>query len=247
MPTIVFDIETGPLPWQEIEPLYVPPERLPPWDDSMVKYGNLKDEAKRAEKLTAARAEYAQRLAGEAAAAAAHKTTWASEAALSPVTGQVLAIGVKSDRGEAILGCDGESEAEILDQWWALYGRHAQAGRFVGYCSNFFDLPFLVWRSYKHGIAVPESVFDRTGRYFSLSFVDLIDRLPKRGFSDESRKLSDVCHWLGLGEKPEGVDGSLFASLWLSGSTESRAAAVEYLLNDLRLTWRLGSRMGVIA
>jgi len=43
----VFDIEPGPRPWEEIEKFYQPPQKLPPFDESMVKYGNLKDETKR--------------------------------------------------------------------------------------------------------------------------------------------------------------------------------------------------------
>jgi hypothetical protein len=244
MSVLVFDIETGPLPWAEIEPLYVPPERLPPWDESLVKYGQMKDPAKRQEKREQVLADYTAKLANEAATIAAHKSQWASEAALSPVTGQVLAVGLKSAKGSLVIGDEGQSEEEILDTWWNFYQK-ASAGRIVGYCSNFFDLPFLVWRSYKHGVRVPENAWDKSGRYPSYSFVDLIDRLPKRGFADESRKLGDICHWLGLGQKPDGVDGSQFAALW-AGNADSRAAALAYLMNDLEMTWALGQRMGVI-
>jgi len=247
MGILVYDIETGPLPWAEIEPLYAPPEKLPPWDDGMVKYGQTKDPAKRAEKFAEVKAAYDAKLAAEAAAIAEHKAQWAREAALSPVTGRVLAIGVRSERGQAIVGNDAPcQEADILSDWWSLYRKHNDAhARFVGYCSNFFDFPFLVWRSYKLEIPVPESAWDKTGRYPAYSFVDLMDRLPKRGFSDESRKLGDICRWLGIGAKPDGVDGGMFASLW-GGSPEDHQQAAEYLLNDLDMTWRLAERMGVI-
>lgn len=246
MGSLVFDIETGPLPWAEIEPLYVAPERLPPWSDDMVKYGNTKDPAKRQEKYNEVKAAYAAELAAETQKLADHKSQWAADAALSPTTGQVLAIGARTANGEAILGVDGESESEILEQWWDLYRTQRNKGAdFVGYCSNFFDVPFIVWRSYKHGIFVPESVWDKTGRYFGYHFIDLFDRLPKRGFDQVSRKLGDICQWLGIGGKPEGVDGGMFARLWL-GTADERQQAIAYALNDLDMTWKLGKRMGVI-
>ncbi len=53
-----FDIETGPLPREVLDSLIdpFPPFEPPgPFDPAMVKYGNTKDEAKKAEKLEAAR------------------------------------------------------------------------------------------------------------------------------------------------------------------------------------------------
>ena len=212
----------------------------------MCKTGNLKDPAKKAEKLESAKTAYKLQLAMEAQAIADHRAKWASEAALSPVTGEVLAIGIRSGEKIAIIGDGGETESEILHAFWTIYKKHAGGGsRFIGYCSNFFDFPFLVWRSYFHSVLVPESAWDKTGRYPAYCFVDLIDRLPKRGFNEESRKLTDVCSWLGLGSKPDGVDGGMFAALW-QGNEESKQQAISYLLNDLDLTQKLAERMSVI-
>lgn len=244
MSAIVFDIETGPLPWEQISQFYQPPAGLPPWNDSMVKYGVTKDPEKRKAKYDEVKATYAAQLAKEAETCEQHKAEWLGNTALSPVTGQVLAIGVKSARLACIIGEGGESEAEILAAWWGIYTKN-NSRKFVGYCSNLFDLPFLVWRSYFHGIIVPESAWDKTGRYAGYQFVDLIDKLPKRGFSDQGRKLGDICSWLGIGGKPDGVDGAAFAGLWW-GPPEDRAQAVAYLANDLEMTWQLGQRMGVV-
>ncbi len=245
MANLIFDIETGPLPWEQIASLYVPPAALPPWDDSMVKYGQMKDPAKRAEKHAEVKAAYATKLADEKAMIDADRCKWASEAALSPVTGRILAIGLRRDDKIVIIGDDGETEPEILESFWTLYRKYAATARFIGFCSNFFDLPFIVWRSYFHSIAVPPSAWDKTGRYPAYCFIDLMDRLPKRGFSDQSRKLGDVCKWLGIGGKPDGIDGGDFAGLWNAGP-ESRLVAIDYLTNDLDMTWRLAERMGVI-
>jgi len=245
MSTFIYDLESAPLPWERIKDLYVPPPPLPPWDDAMCKMGNLKEPSKRAEKLAACKADYATTLAEEKAARELHRTKWASEAALSPVTGTVLAIGFRTDFRSVIIGDDGETEPEILEAFWNVFRKHQSTGRFIGYCSNSFDFPFIVWRSYFHGVEVPATAWDKTGRYPAYCFVDLMDRLPKRGFSDESRKLTDICKWLGIGQKPEDVDGADFARLW-TGNAESRQQALAYLENDLDLTWKLAERMGVI-
>lgn len=247
MANLIFDIETGPLPWEKIEQYYQPPPALPPWDDAMVKYGNTKDEAKRLEKYNQVKAEYELQLANEQLNAGVHKAKFAADAGLSPITGRILAIGVRREENVGIIGEDGEAEPEILEAFWNLYKKHSAngEGRFIGYCSNMFDFPFIVWRSYFHGVSVPESAWDKTGRYPAYCFVDLIDRLPKRGFNDESRKLTDICSWLGLGAKPDGVDGGMFAALW-DGNSESRMQAISYLVNDLDLTYKLAERMGVI-
>lgn len=246
MAQFVFDIETGPRPLSEIESLYVPPEALPPWDDSMVKYGQTKDPAKRTEKYNEVKTAYMAKLAAEKQVIADHKAKWAADAALSPVTGMVLAIGVYNGDQHYIAGIDGETEADMLASFWAMVAKHVSTGRFIGFCSNFFDFPFLVWRSYANSVQVPAIAWDKTGRYPAYSFIDLIDRLPKRGFNDESRKLGDICQWLGIGGKPEGIDGGDFARLW-AGDGESRQVAVSYLENDLDMTWALAERMGVVS
>lgn len=248
MPSLIFDIETGPLPWETIAPMYVPPPAMSPWDDSMVKYGNCKDPAKRQEKYAQVKSAYMAELAAESQKIEADRCQWASEAALSPVTGQILAIGIRRDSNVCIVG-ENESEAEILDAFWTVYQKYAAAGHLIGFCSNVFDVPFIIWRSYVHQIEVPESVWDRNPKYLAKCFVDLADRIPRRGLpADEDGKkrgLSNVCRLLGLGTKPDGVNGGDFARLW-TGSEENRQMALAYLENDLELTWRLAERMGVV-
>lgn len=245
MPDLVFDIETGGLPWEQIKSSYTPPAALPPWDESMVKYGVTKDPTKRQEKRDQVKAAYQVQLDNQQNEAECNRLNFINDAALSPVTGQVLAIGIKKGDVTCIIGDGGETEPEILEAFWTVYKKYHTASRFVGFCSNFFDFPFIVWRSYLHKIIVPGFAWDKTGRYPAYCFVDLIDRLPKRGFNDESRKLTDICSWLGIGSKPDGVDGSMFSALW-NGDTESRQQAIVYLQNDLELTYQLGQRMGVI-
>jgi hypothetical protein len=243
------DIETGPLPMETILPFYAPPASLPPWDDSMVKYGQMKDPVKRAEKYNQVKGAYQAQLDNEKAAIDQHRAQWLSDAALSPVTGQVLAIGLRAGEIDYILGDEGQSEAEILQQFWTVFRKHATSGKFIGFNSNSFDVPFIAWRSYVHSIEIPSSAWDKSGRYPAYCFVDLRDRVPQRGLPADSdgkkRGLSNVCRLLGIGSKPEGVDGGDFARLW-AGNEESRQQAIAYLENDLELTAKLAQRMGVI-
>lgn len=241
---IVFDIETGPLPWDDMQGVYSPPAALPPWHDGMVRYGNTKDQQKRAEKLAATKADYEARLANWQAEADAHKAEFIGRAALSPLTGQVLAVGLRSPRGTVILGAEGESEEEILEQFWGLYKSKAAAGvRLVGFNCGGFDVPFLIRRSWFHGVLVPESVLDR-GRWLSNHFIDLMGLWAAGG--RDTASLDTLARFFRVGGKPEGVDGSHFATLW-AGNQESRQAALAYLANDLDMTWRLAERMGVIS
>src|SRR5262245_13453189 len=72
--TIIFDVETGPLADSELSAL------LPPFDPAEVKTGNLKDPSKIAEKIAEAEAN--------------HRRDFFDKAALDPLTGRVVAIGM---------------------------------------------------------------------------------------------------------------------------------------------------------
>jgi hypothetical protein len=125
MSIIVFDIETGPLPDDQLLPM------IPPFDAAEIKCGNLGPE-KAAEKVEAARAE--------------HLAKYVSRAALSALTGQVLAIGYKRDDSAAI---DGRTERQMLLRFWERCETElARDGKLVGHNILAFDLPFLAQRSW---------------------------------------------------------------------------------------------------
>jgi hypothetical protein len=243
--SIIFDIETGPRPWSEIEQFYEPPEKLPPFDPASVKCGNLKDAAKIAEKAAKAKAEHDDLLAAEPAAAEKHKADWIGKAALSPLTGMVLAIGLQNGMDGAnasLLTAEntGGSEAMLLRHWWSMVSLNASTGaQFIGFNIQFFDLPFLVRRSWALDVDVPDGVFK--GRYFSSQFVDLMTLWSCGGGGMVS--LDTLARYFGIGGKPEGVDGGMFAKLY--GDPETRKAALDYLRNDLALTAGVARKMGV--
>src|SRR5664280_2664533 len=165
MHTIVFDIETGPLPEAELAAL------VPPFDPAEVKTGNLKDPEKVAAKI--------------AEAEATHRREFFDKAALDPLTGRVLAVGVmvfdaRGEKGPAFAGggrfsiIGHDDEAETLRGFWELTrGEMGRLNPLVGFNIFAFDLPFLFRRSWKHRVAVPFGI--RRGRYWGDQILDLRD------------------------------------------------------------------------
>ncbi len=208
MHSIIYDIETGPRPLTNIEPL------CPEFDAP----GNYKDPVK----IAAYRDE--------------KKKEWLDRAALSAVTGRVLAIGYLVD-GNYYTFASGD-EAEDIAAYWDLITDHgAITSRIIGFNSNGFDLPFLVRRSWKLGVRIPPTLF--RGRYPNDCFVDLMD-IWKCGNRDQSISLDDLAKYLGVGAK--NGSGKEFAELWET----DRATALAYLENDLRLTEKCAERLGVL-
>lgn len=223
----ILDIETGPLAETELAAL------LPAFDPAEVKVGNLKDPAKIAEKI--------------AEAEATQRREFFENAALDPLTGRVLAIGmldaesreglILGDNSVAPPGTDG-METEMLFQFWdRLRGEMCRLHAVVGFNIFAFDLPFLIRRSWKLGVPVPYGV--RRGRYWCDHFVDLREYW-QLGDRQARGSLETVARHLEAGTK--NGDGKDFARLWW----EDRAKAEDYLGNDVRLTAKVAQLMGVI-
>jgi hypothetical protein len=229
MSSLIFDIETGPVPQEQLLALY----REPTFEEFSAECDQRWKPETRLSKWEEAKANGWQK--------------FVDRAALSPLTGQVLAVGIKGELQTIILGLDGEPECEILDSFWQLVRKcRTENRKLIGFNSNGFDLPFLRRRSWWHSVATPESLLDTTGRYFSsVVFTDL---MAVWGIGNNGRdyvSLDTLARWFGIGGKPDGVDGAAFAGLW-NGTPEERQQAIEYLNNDLALTWQIAERMGVI-
>lgn len=244
---VVFDIETGPRPWEEIEVFYEPPQHPGEFDEASVKYGNTKDKAKRAEKLAEAKEKHAALVAKWEGGNEEAKAKFLSEAALSPITGQVLAIGYADEgdaRGEAIeIDTDSNGEEMLLAGFWGRFGSLKASGKLIGFNSSGFDLPFLVRRSWLLGVEVPGDVI-RDCRYWHRCFVDLM-QVWGCGIYGERIKLDRVALFFGGPRKTEGISGADFSRLYL-GSEEERKQAINYLADDLRATVGVAIRMGVM-
>lgn len=204
MNPIYFDIETAGLPANQLES--VRPEFQAP--------SNYKDPKKIEGYIAEEEAE------------------WIRRAALSALTGEVLAIGVLQDKGYVCLGINGESEKEIIEAFWYIFDNNFNS--FVGFNIRRFDLPFLTRRSFKLGIPVPYTL--REGRYWSMRMIDLMDQWVMGDYKD-SISLDTLAKFLGVGAKTG--TGQAFAGLWLA----SKEAGSDYIRNDLEITRACYERM----
>ena len=208
---IIFDIETAPLPEAELTP-FMPEFEAP---------GNFKDP----EKIKAA--------------IEAKKAAWLEDAALEPMTGRVICIGMLIG-GEFVLICEPTTETLILQEFWQAakiedYDIHT----LIGFNIAQFDLPYLVKRSWKLGVEVPMLGL-RDGRYWKKERV--IDLREIWQFRDRQAagSLDTISKHLGVGAKTG--NGKDFAKLWI----EDREKAIAYLRNDLELCREISKKLGVL-
>ena len=223
MDTIIFDVETAALPESELAAL------VPPFDPAEVRTGNLKDPDKIAAKIAEAEAN--------------HRKDFLEKAALDPLTGRVLAVGLlpMAERGTGNAEfriIDEEDESKMLREFWEVCrGEMGRINRMIGFNTHLFDLPFLIRRSWKHRVPVPFGI--RRGRYWGDEMIDLRDAW-QLGDRQSRGSLDAIAKHLGIGGK--NGNGADFSMLWQS----DRAKAVEYLRNDLELTAKMAEALGVI-
>lgn len=243
---LCFDIETGPLPQDELLKLYTPPTLTEEFDESAVDIGQAKVEKTIRAKIDAARREWEWQHNNWGVYVGKHCEEWLAatldKAALSPLTGRILAIGIQDASGFGILdGGTKEKEETILNSFWSHYEHcHAHSILMPGHNSHGFDLPFIIRRSWFHDIAIPDDVIQPNGRYLNNLFVDLmklwcIGQVGGNGFVS----LDLLAKAFGVGAK--NGDGKDFANLWAN----DREKAIEYLRNDLDMTYQVAVRMGI--
>tara|TARA_Y100000310_G_C20637136_1_gene791793 strand:- start:1134 stop:1820 length:687 start_codon:yes stop_codon:yes gene_type:complete len=224
------DIETGPLPEEEIRIL------IPEFDPDAVKFGNTKDATKREKIVEDARA--------------AHADKFLSKAALSPITGRLLCIGFYASEKEVFVIVDGD-EAEMLTTFWTKFVEFRKRP-VVGHNFTGFDLPFLVGRSWILDVFVPDWIFYK--QYISHDCC--FDTMTRWGAvtGEIFCKLGRLATILGVGEKTgeEEVTGANFHEWW-SGTfpgTITPAAQKEkaklYLKKDVVLVTDVAARMGIL-
>ena len=213
----VFDIETEALGQEEV---------LASFDEKAVKLGNLKDEGKIKAKREDARNAHLGR------------------AALSPLTGRILAIGIQDPDGYVgVYSSTPDLEHELCEVFWKTFtDNHEKGCSVVGFNIARFDLPFLYRRSLILGVEIPDDVLEK-GRWWSPTFIDLME-MWQCGDRQEFISMDKLCTALGVQGKPEDVTGADFARLW-HGSNEEHHQAREYLLNDLRMTRAVADRFNV--
>lgn len=190
---LLFDIETGPLPMEQLE--RVCPEFKAP--------ANYRDE----EKIRANIAEQAVK--------------WLDEAALRAETCQVLAIGFVFEQGMALADNSGGTEAGMLAGAWSTISQNLHVGNeIVGFNIFGFDLPILIRRSHILGVHVPPIIRTRwKGRtYWHENMRDLMEEWTC-GNREQRISLDTMAKALGVGAK--NGSGKDFAALWASDRTKA--------------------------
>jgi hypothetical protein len=214
---IIFDLETIPLPEDVIF------SQLEPFDPDSVKIGNRGPD-KAAEYIEKCRAE--------------HKARALEKAALSALTGQIAMIGYH-DGKEPEIHCD--AEPVLINEFFRRFLEYQRDEMclWVGFNIASFDLPFLLRRAWAWNIEPPRGLVK--GRFLSSWFIDLLDTWRACGDHRELISLDRLAKFLGVGSK-NGATGLGFAALLY----ESKQKAVEYLANDLHISWAIADRLGVI-
>lgn len=199
---LVFDIETGGLPEEQIE---VPEFEAP---------SNYK--------TPEAIAKYVEK----------KKQDYIEKAAISCFTGEVLAIGFQYDNKPVEMLYD-MPESEMIEQFWNVVNR-LETYSVVGWNSNGFDLPFMIRKSWKYGIRIPDDMFTPYGK-FSNRYIDLM--LNWGCGVKEYVKLDTVAKFFGIGAK--NGDGKFFKDMYKNNKT----AALKYLENDVLITKAVAEKM----
>ena len=187
------------------------------FDESTVKFGSLKDPVKKERKIIEA------------------MIKWEQNQALNPETGEILLI-VISD-GHSYFDFYGD-EAEMLGEVWDHFRESLDRGnRLVGHNCFGFDLPFMMKRSYIHGLSIPIGIYNHLYRRWGEHFVDTM-KLWTLGAYQEFITLDKLDRLFG---GPGVGKGKKFKELW----ERDQQKAIEYCHGDVDATLRVSKQMGV--
>lgn len=202
---IVIDIETMP----NVEVLHLLPE--PKLD------ARLKDPIKIAEYKESARVAQVEKMA------------------LSPLTGKIACIGIKSvDNTEVLIG---EEKAILAD-----FFRITRDAQLITYNGKAFDVPFIYKRAIILGFK-PLKLEDMklfTERYKINNHIDLMTEFCNYG---EYEKLDNLARFI-LGETKAELDYKEIPTLLETPKGVEKLKA--YCAQDCELTWKLAERFGYI-
>lgn len=222
MKVLAFDIETGPLPDNELMQI------ADKFDAKEVKTGNIKDPEKIAEKIKNEEAKHFDNI----------KKTAALKAQLA----RILAIGFLWENEDQeleylYLMADQMEERDILKvAWKTLMEKKEKHFVLAGHYIKGFDLPFMMRRSFKLGVKIPLLLQPTRNRYWPTCFFDTAEVWSLN--ETQSRiKLDDLCKFLKIPGKIG--TGDKFAELL----KESPKEAQEYLFRDLECSKAVAEKL----
>ncbi len=145
---------------------------------------------------------------------------------LEPVKHRIVGITIKTALEEKIF--THRDEKEILKQFWEYVDRK-NFDKIIGFNSDNFDVPMLIVRSIKHNIHLI-NIRER--------FIDLRRII----FGEERKKgtLQDFQNLLGIEILENGYAKMHMSLLWEAAHLKNLE---EYLLQDVRITWKLYLRV----
>jgi len=150
---------------------------------------------------------------------------------LNPIDSRVVAIGVRHLEKDLIF--DDADEKELLERFWdkwrEITGGDKHYG-IVGFNIKNFDLPFIVNRSFIHGVTIQPFTIKPV--------IDIREKVNAYKYGKTRGKLKEYAAMLGLPVMD--VDGSDVADLHYGGERDKIA---EYLRNDLLITDSLYQRL----
>jgi len=178
-----------------------------------------------------------------AANIAEQRMEWFKRAALSPMTGKIVAIGYKIPykvpTQATILHV--ANEIELLTEFWRDYEEHAKKqGQMIGHNILGFDIPFIIRRSWANKIRVPATV--QNGRYLNeRRFIDTMTAFQCGNRTEKFHSLDTVAKFMGFAGKTEAI-GAQFAEIL---ATDPKRA-LAYLAADLQAVEDIAERMGIL-
>ena len=211
----------------------------------------MKDPAKIEAKIEAARLKFTTDKAAVAENIETARTeawqTFRDRAALSPLTGRVLAVGWwNSDTPDSYADYileEKESvfEQEVIEHFLSLADAVlSDGGSLVGHNIVGFDLPFLLRRGLKFGIRPPKSITNALAHYRPTNLIDTMREWQFGNRTEGFVKLDHLAAFFGTRRKTgDGVD---FHKKFL-GTPDEREEALAYLENDVEMTAQIARAM----
>jgi len=263
MTVLCFDIESGCEPDDVLETLFTFDETkvtnyhllTKEFDPSAVKVGNMKDANKIAAKIEAAREKFtADKEAVTETVETKRTEAWQQfkdKAALSPLTGRVLAIGrwdiSTPDSFVDSVNDDANPVAEqaVIEHFLSLADAVlSDGGVLVGHNIIAFDLPFLLRRGLKYGIRPPKTITSALAQYRPANLIDTMREWQFGNRYEGFVSLDSLAAFFGTQRKTgKGAD---FHKKFF-GTPEERQEAIAYCNNDVVMTAAVAAKMGLIA
>lgn len=260
MAALIIDIETGPIPDSDLEKLFEFTPN-PKWEKLAqaefnpddVKTGNTKDPEKIAAKIDEARKKFEKEKSEASVAVLMERdTAWESfksSAALSAIHGQLLAVGMycNSWGDEVLLKYQKEnvrSEHTLLVDVLSMIEEFLNAGNtIVGHNIIGFDIPFMLRRGMKYGIAPPPVIKNQLIQYRSTQVIDMMREWQFGNRSEKFVSLNTLANFFGTTSK-NGSGADFHHLFW--GDDNERITAMNYMRNDIVMTREIAEQMQLI-